>query len=124
MRQLLRRAWYTVRYGRHEADLAEEMAFHREMTRRELEGGGLEPTEAAFAARRAFGNAPLARDRARDVWIWPWVQDLCRDVRFASRLLNRDRSFTIVAAIVLGLGIGVTNRQRILRFVISMTASS
>jgi putative ABC transport system permease protein len=114
MHHLLRRVWYAVRYGRHQADLTEEMAFHREMARRELEEGGLESTEADFAAHRAFGSAPLARDRARDVWIWPWVQDLWRDVRFASRLLNRDRSFTIVTAMVLGLGIGVTNFQAVL----------
>jgi hypothetical protein len=49
MQHPVRRAWYAVRYGRHEADLAEEMAFHREMTRREIEEGGLESTDAAFA---------------------------------------------------------------------------
>ena len=31
MRQLLRRAWYFIRQRRLEAELAEEMALHREM---------------------------------------------------------------------------------------------
>ena len=109
MRYLLRRLWYVMRQRRLEADLAEEMEFHREMTQRELEARSPDSTEASFAARRAFGSAALARDRARDVWIAIWLQDLSRDVRFALRLLAKDRSFTLMAVLVLGLGIGVDN---------------
>ena len=35
MRELLRRAWYALRQRRFEADLAEEIEFHRAMTQRE-----------------------------------------------------------------------------------------
>jgi hypothetical protein len=42
-------------------------------------------------------------------WIWPWLQDVFQDVRFAVRLLAKDRWFTLVAALTLGLGIGVNN---------------
>jgi hypothetical protein len=57
MRQLLRRLWYLLRHRRFETDLAEEMAFHREMKRQELELAGIDPSKAEFAAR--FRRAAL-----------------------------------------------------------------
>ena len=38
MRQLLRRVWYLLRYRQVERDLSEELAFHRAMKQRELDG--------------------------------------------------------------------------------------
>jgi putative ABC transport system permease protein len=78
------------------------------MKQRELEQQGLDPTDAAVATRRALGSVALAHDQARDVWIWPWLQDICRDVRFAMRLLAKDRRFTVVAVLTLTLGIGAS----------------
>ena len=106
MRKIIRRAWYTIRRRRLEADLAEEIEFHLTMKRRELEKDGLEPDEATFAARRALGNVLVAHDRARDVWISPWLQGISQDLRFAVRLLLKDRAFTAAAVLTLALGIG------------------
>jgi putative ABC transport system permease protein len=106
MRQLLRRAWYVLRQGRFEADLAEEMEFHRAMKQDELERSGVKPDEAAFGARRALGSIALSRNRARDVWIWPWFQDLSQDIRFALRLFVQDRRLSVTAVLILALGIG------------------
>ena len=99
MRKIIRRAWYTIRRRRLEADLAEEIDFHLTMKRRELEKDGLEPDEATFAARRALGNLLVAHDRARDVWISPWLQGISQDLRFAVRLLLKDRAFTAAAVL-------------------------
>src|SRR5579862_1579726 len=106
MRALLQRAWYLIRRRQFEADLAEELAIHRDMKERDLVEQGVAPREAAAAARRTFGSAMLARDQARDVWIWAWLQDLAQDVRFAARLLRKDRRFTDAAVVALSLGIG------------------
>src|SRR5882672_664322 len=106
MRRALRRLWYALRQRQSDADLAEEMAVHREMAERELAQRGAAPPDARLGAERLFGSAALARDRSRDVWIPPALQDITRDVRFAVRLLTKDRGFTFAAVMTLALGIG------------------
>ena len=107
MRTLFRRIWHAVRHRRFEAEIAEEIEFHRAMRARDLEKGGLPSTEATRAALRALGNVGVARDEVRDVWIPPWLQGLSQDLRFAVRLLLKDRSFTAAAVLTLALGIGL-----------------
>ena len=114
MRDLIRRARQWLRWRRLDDDLREELDFHHAMTARRLENGGMPPADAATAARRLVGSGALAADRARDVWMPAWAQDLGRDVRFALRLCARDRAFTILVASVLGLGIGMANLQWVL----------
>src|SRR3954466_8919497 len=89
--KLLRRLDYLVRRRRHEADLREEMAFHREMS------GG-----------RAFGNATLAREEARAVWVAPISDVLWRDARYAVRTLRREPAFAATAILTFALGLAVT----------------
>jgi putative ABC transport system permease protein len=91
MRQLLRRLQYLLHRTRLEDELAEEMAFHRSMS-----------------GAAAFGSSALARNQSRDVWIWPWLQDIAQDVRFAARLMAKDRRVTLTAVLTLALGIGAT----------------
>src|SRR5262245_18980958 len=114
MGELIRRLRQWMRWGQLNDTLSEELEFHREMAQRRFEADGLAPDAAAAAAQRAFGSGALAADRARDVWIAAWAQDLARDARFAVRLLSRDRGFTIVVATVLGLGIGTANLMFVL----------
>jgi predicted permease len=108
MRTLLRRIAYALQKRRHERELADEIAFHREMKQQEIESSGLPSRDAAIEAQRALGNDALAVNHARDVWIWPWLQDLSQDVRFACRLLLKDRRFTAAAVLALALGIAAT----------------
>jgi hypothetical protein len=106
MRQVLRRVWHAIRRRRFEADLAEEIEFHRAMKQRELEEGGLEPREARFATRRALGSTALAQDRARDVWCPRWLQGFGQDVVLGVRMLAASRIVSTVAVLSLALGIG------------------
>jgi putative ABC transport system permease protein len=106
MRQLLRRAWYAFRRRQFEADLAEELDFHRELKQREIEGLGAGPTEASFAARRALGSIALAQDLSRDVWCPRWLEGIEQDMRLALRSLRGTPIVTTVAVVSLALGIG------------------
>ena len=106
MSRLLRRLSAVLQHRRLEADLAEELDFHRDMKRRELEDAGMSSNQSGFAARRALGNMALAEDRAHDVWVPHWLQGLGQDVRVAVRMLRSTPLLTTVAVLSLALGIG------------------
>jgi putative ABC transport system permease protein len=103
----MRRLWHLLRWSRIAADLAEELDFHRDMKERELAQSGLSPADTAAAARRALGSLPLAHDRSLDVWLWPWLDGCCHDLRLSLRGVWRDRAFTIAAIATLALAIGL-----------------
>lgn len=87
-------------------DLSEEMQQHLDEKVEALVAGGMPREEAVHAARRAFGNAALLEQRSREVWMWPCVEDLWADVKFALRQLRKSPGFTATAIVTLGLGIG------------------
>jgi predicted permease len=78
-----------------DAELAEEMEFHRAMLARD------------GAAPSALGNTTCAREEARAVWIWPWFESLWRDMAYTLRAMRREPGFAAVALFGLGLAIGV-----------------
>ena len=108
MTRLLRRLRYLLHRDRHERELDDELQFHLEMKRQDLESRGLERAAAAVAARRALGNLPLTRDHVRDVWIAPWLQSVVQDIRYGLRTLRRHPGFAALAIATLSLGIGAS----------------
>ena len=101
-----RRLWPYLGRRQAEEDLQEELRLHLELERERLRDAGVPEAEASRAARRKLGNAPLIRERTRDVWGWRWLDDLGRDVRHAARGLRREPGFTATVVCVLALGIG------------------
>src|SRR3954471_18067304 len=93
---------------RFEQDLDDEMAFHLALREEQHRQAGVPADQAHARARRQFGNVGVLKNRARDVWIWPWLQDTEQDVRFAARLLYRARGSTLLAVLCLGLAIGAS----------------
>ncbi len=106
---LLRRLWYLVTARQQADDLADEMDFHRQMTADALRRDGVSEADLRSSAQRALGNDLLSRERARDVWVALWLQDITQDFRFGARMLIKDRRFTIASIVALGLGIGVNS---------------
>src|SRR5271167_1640870 len=98
MNKLLRRIQYLFRRNRIEADLAEEMEFHRAMLARDFSDRA--------SVSRAWGNTTLAREDARAVWLLPWIESLWRDLLYGVRGLWRERGFTSVAVSALAIAIG------------------
>jgi putative ABC transport system permease protein len=96
VRKLLRRLLYLVRQERHARELAEEMEFHRRQIAQRSLGGG------------EFGNATLAREDARAVWIWRWVDEAWQDARYAVRSMRRQPGFAIAGIGIIALGMGAT----------------
>jgi predicted permease len=89
-----------------EQDLQDEMAFHLALREEQQRQAGVPADQAHARARQQFGNVGVLKNHARDVWIWPWLQDAGQDARFAARMLYRARGSTLLAVLCLGLGIG------------------
>jgi putative ABC transport system permease protein len=108
MRNLLRRIKHWFRAGRLQDELAEEFETHRAMTQDRLERSGLSTTEAKYASRRALGNVTLAREDARRVWIWPWLDSARQDGAYALRTIRRHPGFAAAFILITSLGIAAT----------------
>jgi putative ABC transport system permease protein len=107
MMRLLRRLHGLFRIGKVDAEVAEEMEFHREMKKRELEKAGLSEADAASAAVRAMGNMTGAREDAREVWVSALFGSLVQDCAYAIRNLRRQPGFAVVAIGTLAAAIGL-----------------
>ena len=87
-------------------ELNDEMAAHLEMAVEENIRSGMSAEEARRQALVRFGGVQQARERHRDSRGLPALDVLMQDLRFTFRTLRRDRVFTIVAVLILALGIG------------------
>ena len=104
-----RASWTCCSGARRAERLTEEVDAHLDLLTRDYIAGGLDPAAARQAARRAFGGVDQMKAAYRDRQGLPFLDALGQDVRFAGRLLRRDRGFAVTALLVLGLGIGINN---------------
>ena len=91
---------------KRDADLERELRSDLELEEEEQREGGASGEEARYAALRAFGNPTLIREQTRAAWSWYWLESLARDLRLGLRALGRSPGFTVIAILVMALGIG------------------
>jgi predicted permease len=106
----LRRAWARVHSFFYkpplDADLEAEIATHIELAIEENLKRGLSPIEARRQALVRFGGMDLVKDQQREARGLMKLDILLQDCRYTVRTLSRDRGFTLVAILILALGIG------------------
>ncbi|HUE43510.1 MAG TPA: ABC transporter permease [Candidatus Sulfotelmatobacter sp.] len=107
--RLFHKLRFLARREKFDADLAEEMAYHRELKQRDLQSAdpALSPQEARYAISREFGNDLHLRDRSRDI-VGFWFETTLQDFRFSLRQLRKNLGFTVTAILMLALGIAAS----------------
>jgi predicted permease len=88
-------------------DIDDEIRMHIDMQVTENMEDGMEPDEARLAAHRSFGSVALTREDSHGIWLYRWFEDFGKDLRFAVRMLLKNRGFSAVAVISLALGFGL-----------------
>jgi predicted permease len=93
-----------LRGRRHLDDLQEEIDAHLAM---EIESASTNADLTAIRTR--FGNRTLISESAYSAWTFGILEDFAQDVRYALRMIYRNRLFSAVAVLTLALGIGANS---------------
>ncbi len=92
---------------RRDSDLQEELRLHIDREAERLEATGLAPDAARLRALQTFGGIDTTKEACRDVRGRLWLDELLRDVRFASRSFRRTPLVALTITGTVGLGLGL-----------------
>jgi len=86
-------------------DVSDELQNHLDLEAEDQRDAGLPPSEACYAARRAFGNPTLIAEETRSGSL-AFLELFVRDLKYAARSLRKSPVFAAIAILTLALGIG------------------
>src|SRR5215471_4340805 len=106
LRRFFERFFAFFRSFAYDRELEAEMATHIELAIEENLRRGLTPAEARRQAVVRFGGAARSREQHRDTRSFRLLDEMSQDLRYTLRTLRKDRSFAIIALVILALSIG------------------
>jgi predicted permease len=89
-----------------EDDLDAELTSHLDFQIGKHIAAGMSEEEAHRRARIEFGGLEQAREQVRDVDRWHWIDVFGRNLKYALRTLRKSPVFSLIAVIILAIGIG------------------
>src|SRR5262245_8336210 len=89
-----------------ERELDDETEAHLRLLTERYVRQGMSEDEAAWAARRQFGNFTLLKEVNREMRGFRLIETIVQDLKYGLRMLKRNPCFTVVAVLTLALGIG------------------
>jgi putative ABC transport system permease protein len=96
------------RRARVEQDLDAELQATRDLLVAGMLRRGVNAEQAERAVTLELGGIEQIKEEVRDIRAGAWIEDFCRDVRYAARALTRRPAFAVFATVTLALGIGGT----------------
>src|SRR5262245_47509548 len=103
-----KRLWFFLTRWQRERDLQDELAFHLDQEAEDRRASGVPSDQAVYSAKRDLGNVGQVMEETRAAWGWAFIDTFLHDFRFAVRSLRRNPGFSVLALLILVLGIGAT----------------